>query len=428
MIILTRRVRRIGPLLVLLLVFGLTACSQTGNSTDSKALLIASIFPTSGAEAGVGTAMQNAVDLAVQQNASLGNGYTLSATNVDEANGFMDQAVGTLAANNQTMGIVGPLDSSDALVMLPGIEASGLATISPSATLPGLTQANQASAEGLDFTTLHPAGKPVAFFRLPETDNAAGKAAADLALSTTQPGLSAHAVFLVDDSTATGKAEVAAFKSELAAMQGSVAGQASITLGPQSNTQSIVSQIVEADPDIVFFGGGIDAGAQLRSTLSLSGAPQMVILAVGPIGDDPAWSTTVGVPAASAYTTALLPAEDLSKLPNTKDFVVAYHTAFPGASSPPQSALAYDAAMDEISAIKSLISAGKPVTRAGILAAVASAKYPGITGTIAFDKNGDNTTPIGFSIYTCIPKAAGTTRPVSAATASASIPTRRRRQ
>ena len=127
----------------------------------------------------------------------------------------------------------------------------------------------------------------------------------------------------------------------------------------------------------------------------------MVILAVGPIGDDPAWSTTVGVTAASAYTTALLPAKDLSKLPNTKDFVVAYHTAFPGASSLPQSALAYDAAMDEISAIKSLISAGKPVTRAGVLAAVASAKYQGITGTIAFDKNGDNTTPIGFSVYTC---------------------------
>ena len=57
--------------------------------------------------------------------------------------------------------------------------------------------------------------------------------------------------------------------------------------------------------------------------------------------------------------------------------------------------------MDEISAIKSLISAGKPVTRAAVLAAVASTPYSGITGTISFDKNGDNTTPIGFSVYTC---------------------------
>jgi branched-chain amino acid transport system substrate-binding protein len=388
-------------LLVLLLVSGLSACSQAGNVTDSKALFIASIFPTSGAESEVGTAMQNAVDLAVQQNASLGKGYTLSATNVDEANGFMDQAVGTLATNSQTMGIVGPLDSSDALAMLPGIEASGLTTISPSATLPGLTQADQASSEGLDFATLHPASKPVAFFRLPETDNAAGKAAADLALSATQPGLAAHAVFVVDDGTASGKAEVAAFKRELVANQGTVAGQASMTLGPQGNAQSIVSAIVEAFPDIVFFGGSIDAGAQLRSTLSLSGAPQMVILTVGPISDDPTWSTAVGVTAAAAYTTALLPARDLSKLPNTKDFVTAYHTAFPGTSSLPQSALAYDAAMDEISAIKSLISSGKPVTRAGVLAAVTSAHYQGITGTIAFDKNGDNATAIGFSVYTC---------------------------
>jgi branched-chain amino acid transport system substrate-binding protein len=345
--------------------------------------------------------MQNAVDLAVQQNASLGNGYTLSAINVDESNGFTDQAVATLAANNLAMGIVGPLDSSDALAMLPGIEASGLTTISPSATLPGLTQSDQASTEGLDFATLHPSGKAVAFFRMPETDNAAGKAAADLALSAAQPGLAAHAVFLVDDGTASGKAEVAAFKRELVAIQGTVAGQASMTLGPQGNTQSIVSAIVEAAPDIVFIGGGIDAGAQLRSTLSLSGVPQMVILTAGPIGDDPTWSKTVGVTAASAYTTALLPAEDLSKLPKTKDFVVAYHAAFPGAYSLPQSALAYDAAMDEISAIKSLISGGKPVTRAGVLAAVASAHYPGITGTIGFDKNGDDTTSIGFSVYTC---------------------------
>jgi branched-chain amino acid transport system substrate-binding protein len=346
--------------------------------------------------------MQNAVDLAVQQNASLGNGYTLSAINVDEANGFMDQAVGTLAANDQTMGIVGPLDSSDALAMLPGIEASGLTTISPSATLPGLTQSDQASTEGLDFATLHPTGKPVAFFRLPETDNAAGKAAADLALSASAPGLAAHAVFLVDDGTASGKAEVAAFKSELGAKRGTVAGQASMTLGTQGNVQSIVSAIVEAYPDLVFFGGSIDVGTQLRSTLSLSGAPQMVILTVGPIGDDPTWGAAVGVTAAAAYTTALLPARDLSKLPNSKEFLTAYHTAFPGAaSSLPQSALAYDAAMDEISAIKSLISAGKPVTRAGVLAAVTSAHYPGITGTIAFDKNGDNTSAIGFSVYTC---------------------------
>jgi branched-chain amino acid transport system substrate-binding protein len=172
-------------------------------------------------------------------------------------------------------------------------------------------------------------------------------------------------------------------------------------MGVSDNSQSIVSAIVEANPDIVYFAGGIGVGAELRSTLSLSGAPQLTILASGPIANDPTWGTAVGLPAASADTTGILPAQDLSKLPNTQDFVTALHTSYPGVSSPPESALAYDAAMDEISAIKSVIHSGKPVTRAAVLAAVASSQYSGISGKISFKQNGDNVTTLAFSLYTC---------------------------
>jgi ABC-type branched-subunit amino acid transport system substrate-binding protein len=346
--------------------------------------------------------MQNAVDLAVAQNASLADGYSLSAINVDEANGFTDQAVETVASNHLTMGIVGPQNSQDAVAMLPTIEANGIATISPTATLPGLTQANLASAEGISFTQIHPAGKPLAFFRLPPTDDIAGKVAANVAMAPQgSTGLGAHAVFIVDDGTASGKALAAAFKQELQANQGTVVGQQSLTLGASDNTQPTVSAIVEANPDIVYFAGSIGTGAELRSALTLSGAPQLTILASGPIADDPTWGTAVGLPAASTFTTGILPAQDFSKLANTKDFVVAFHTNFPGVSSPPESALAYDAAMDEINAIKSLIHAGKSVTRAAVLAAVASTQYTGITGTISFNQNGDSQTPLAFSLYTC---------------------------
>jgi branched-chain amino acid transport system substrate-binding protein len=405
-ILLSRRFCRLAPLLALalLLVPGFSSCSILGNGGPGadKILSIAAVFPTSGPEAGVGKAMQYAVDLAIAQNASLADGYSLTATNVDEANGFTDQAVETLASNSQTMGIVGPQDSQDALRMLPGIEASGIATISPTVTLPGLTQENLASAEGISFTQIHPAGKSLAFFRLPPTDDIAGKVADDLALASQQSkGLAAHAVDIVDDGTASGKALATAFKKELQANQGTVVGQQSLTNGAGDNTQSIVSAVVAANPDIIYYAGGIGAGAGLRSTLSLSGAPQLPILASGPIADDPTWGATVGLPAASAYTTGILPAQDLSKLPNTQDFVVAFHTNYPGVNSLPESALAYDAAMDEISAIKSLIQSGKPVTRVAVLAAVASSQYSGITGKISFNQNGDNLTPLAFSLYTC---------------------------
>lgn len=405
MIFPTRKAWRLAPLLVVLLVAWLAACDPAPQ-TD-KTLSLAAIFPATGPDAAVGAAMQRAVTLAVKQNAALPNGYKLTLTTIDEDSLPADEAASSFAADSHVMGIVGPFDSQTAADMLPIVEQNGIATISPTATLPGLTQSDQAAAEGLTFTQLHPKGKPNVFFRLPQTDNAAGKAAADLALAPSSAhGLAAHAIFMVDDGTPSGKALAAAFKQELTARHGAVAGQQSLAADPQDNVQAIVSAIVEAAPDAVFFAGGIAPGAVLRGTLTLSGVPQLPILTAGPIADDPTWSATVGVVPASAYTAAILPAPDLSTLSSAKSFTDAYQAAYPNQDLLPQSALAYDAAMDEITAIKSLLTAGKPVTRAAVLAAVAAAKYPGVTGTLAFDANGDNTTPLAYSLYTCDIKGA----------------------
>jgi branched-chain amino acid transport system substrate-binding protein len=391
-----------GWLVALLVISGLSACAPVPDQTTT----LGTVFPATGPDAAVGQAMQRGVDLAVKQNASLGNGYTLAVTHVDGNSDFVASAVAALIADPRVMGIVGPMDSQNAVSMLPTVEQNGIATISPTASLPGLTQADQAAAEGVTFTQLHPNGKAIAFFRLTETDNAAGKAAANLAVAPASAhGLGANAVFVVDDGSTSGKALAAAFVQQLKAKHGSVAGQQSMLVGAPvnvpSSAQSVVTAIIEASPDLVFYAGDIPGGAELRGTLSLTGAPQLPILTAGPVADDPAWSTTVGVAAASTATTALLPAQDLSTLPKTKTFVAAYQSAFPGKDLLPQSALAYDAAMDEIAAIKSLIAAGKTVSRATVLAAVANAQYAGVTGTIAFDTNGDVVTPTGFSIYTC---------------------------
>ena len=393
-----RQAWRLAPVLVVLLVAGLPACSLWGDQT----LTIATIFPTTGPDAAVGQAMERGVDLAVKQNASLASGYKLTVTHIDEARGSVGRAAAAVAADQQVMGIVGPLAGETAAAMLPVIEQQGLVTVSPAVTLPGLTQADQAQSEGLSFAQLHPNGRPIAFFRLPETDTVVGRVAADLAVAPAQAhGLAAQSVFIVDDGSLSGKALAAAFAREITAKNGAVAGQKSLVIDAPDTVQSVVTAIIEAQPDVVFFAGDTAAGAELRSTLSLTGAPQLVILTAGPIADDPTWSAAVGVVAASGYTTAILPAQDLSALANAKRFVAAYQSAFPGNDLLAQSALAYDAAMDEIAALKSLIHSGKTVTRSAVLGIVASAKYPGVTGTVAFDKNGDNAAPIGFSLYTC---------------------------
>jgi branched-chain amino acid transport system substrate-binding protein len=399
-IALPRQAWRLTLMLAALFVTTLSACSLPFGG--DQPLAIATVFPTTGPDAAVGQAMQRAVDVAVRHNAALGGGYALTVTHFDEASGSIGRAVAAIAADQRVMGIVGPLDSQTAVTMLPVIEQRGLTTLSPGATLPGLTQADRAAAEGLAFARLHPRGKPVAFFRLPQTDDAAGKVAADEAVAPTSAhGLAAQAVFIVDDGSPSGKALVAAFSQELQAKGGTVAGQHSLTADAPESIQSTVTAIIEANPDLVFFAGGTAAGAELRSILSLTGAPQLVILTAGPIANHPGWSAAVGVVPAAASTAALLPAPDLTALPSATRFVAAYHAAFPRQALLPQSALAYDAAMDEIAAIKALIKSGKTVTRAAVRAVVAAAKYPGITGTLAFDQNGDDATPLGFSLYTC---------------------------
>ncbi len=394
----------------LLSTLALPGCAA-GGGTTKQTLTLLTIFPLTGADGTLGLAMQHGVDLAVQQNAALGGGYQLSAIHIDESLGNASQVVTADIARGGVMGIVGPFSSESALSVEPVIEGAGIVTITPSATLPGLTLADRAKAEGIPFSQLHPQGAPVAFLRLPQTSDAEGKAAADLAMASSQKhGLSARSVFIVDDGSLSGKALAAAFSAELTAKGGTIAGRQSFTDGAIGNPMALVAAIVEAYPDAVFYAGSTLIGGQLRAALTLSGAPGLPLLTAGSSADNPGWSDAVGGALISGSTTALLPARDLSTLKGAQSFMSAYQAAYPGTEPLPQAALAYDAAMDEIAAIKAAISAGKKPTAGVVLTGVTSATYHGVTGDLAFDKNGDNTSAIPFSVYTCDSKGAWTYR------------------
>lgn len=404
-----QRAHRLAPLLrrglaltliAMLLVGWLAGCKLSApTSSSSKALSLLAIFPASGEQSAIYASMANAVDLAAQQNKSLG-GYTLSVTHLDETDVALGASVAQALANPQVMGAIGPTTSVGAAAAVPPLAQAGVPTISPTAMLPGLTQASQASANGVNFSQLHPKGKPVSFFRMTADDSQAGVAAADLALAATSAhGMGAHTVFVADDGTPSGKAQAAAFERELKAAKGAVAGSASFTLGDAVGVQTTVSAIVDANPDCVFFAGGAAAAAQLRGALSQSGALAEPLLLAGSAAGDAGWGAAVGGALLGANTTGLLPGQDLTTASGSKTFVAAYQAAFSGAQPTPQSALAYDAAMDEISALKALIAAGKTPTRAGVLQAVATGAYSGVTGKIAFGATGDLASAPLFAIY-----------------------------
>lgn len=405
----TPRARSLAPLasgLLPTLLVGLLAVTAGCDSApgQDKTLALAAVVPLSGADASLGQSLQRAVELAVSQHKDLGKGYTLTAVTVDEA---APDAASSVTGNARVRGIVGPMESASAATLIPSVAKAGLATISPGATLPALTQPDRAAASGLDAAALRPQGKPVAFFRAVADDDALGTAAADLARAKHDAhGLEANTVFVVDDGTASGKAQVAAFTKEFQAKGGKVSGQQSFAPDTPGAVDSAAVAVITAGPDAVFVGGGTSGATTLRSTLSLSGAAAVPVLAAGMAAGNPGWAASIKPAPAAANTTALLPGADPSAAQGAAAFTQAYQAAYAGKDLAPQAALAYDAAMDEISALKGVIAAGKDPTRAAVLSAVAGAKYDGAMGTLAFNANGDLATPPALAIYTSDAKAA----------------------
>jgi|SRR5579871_2269159 branched-chain amino acid transport system substrate-binding protein len=390
------------------LVLTLAACGS-GGSSGNKNIQLGTLLPVSGTDASVGLPTQYGVDLAVSQ-AKLPNGYKLTVDhqNYEGASG-PDTGIGSTAAhalvsNANVVAVVGPFNSGIAKVAIPITNAAGLTMISPTNTNPGLTLQQYADANGINFSLLHPAGKPDAYFRICGNDVAQGKVDAQIAAA---PPISAKTAFVVDDDTVYGKGLADFFTTTFTSNGGTTVGsRTSITSAQISNVSSLASTIAGLKPDVVFYGGVTSGGGgALKKALVAAGYNGPMVGGDG-IADDPAWLQTAGDAAVNTYGTVAAP--DNSQLTSAaatafKSAYTSYVSGKPDNTLLPYSAMAYDAANIEIQAITNVINAGKDVTRANVRDAVAAITYTGLTGTIHFDSNGDNAGQKVFSVYVVDP-------------------------
>ena len=382
---------------------GCGGSSSTGGSGGggNKNLKIATEFPVSGTDASATIPAQNGVDLAVSQ-ASLPNGYTLTVVHKnDEGASGADASIGAanvhdLVSDSSVIGIVGPFNSSVAKAEIPVVNnAGGPVLISPTNTNPGLTIEQYASANGIVFSVLHPAGKPDYYFRIPANDVAQGKADATIALS---PQVNGKTAYVIDDNTTYGKGLADYFTQAYQAGGGQVKGRQSVTPQQVSSFPQLATTIKNSGAAIVFYAGVTSqGGGALKKDLVAAGFNGFMVGGDG-IAQDPGWLTTAG--SAAVGTVATIAAPDTSALNNSaaQAFISAYKAKFPSADLTAYSAQAYDAANIEIQAIKNVIASGKAVTRSAVRDEVAKISYQGVTGNISFDANGDNTSGL-FSVY-----------------------------
>jgi branched-chain amino acid transport system substrate-binding protein len=389
---------------------GCGGSSSTGAAAlCSGPIKIVTEFAVSGTDAGAQVPAQNGADLAVQKlGQNLGHGCTLSVKHDNyEGTSGVDPSIAAANATGDVsdasiIAMDGTFNSGAAKVVIPIATRSHLVMISPANTNPGLTLQQYATANGIDFATLHPAGFSEAYYRIPGNDVVQGKVDAQLAAGAP---VNAHSVYVIDDDTTYGIGLANYFTQTFQSNGGTVLGRSSITATQASSFPSLAATINSKHPDIVFMGGVTSGGLGLmKKDLVAAGYTGPVVGGDG-IAQDPSWFTAAGSAAVNTYGSVMAP--DLTALTSGAGaaFKTDYAAAFPGADNTPYAAMSYDATGIIIQAIKNVIASGHAVTREAVRAAVQSISYTGITGNISFDTNGDNAGQKVYSIYGVTPAA-----------------------
>ena len=334
--------------------------------------------PLSSGNAQLGINMKWGVELAIQQaNASGKLPFTLQAAWYD------DQGSSTLSpaqaqaavANGKLVAVVGPAFSGATKAAEPFYANAGIATVSPSATAAAL-------ATGISNNN---------FMRVVYGDDVQGSADAKFLVKTH----SAHNVLVIDDGSFYGSGLSAVVATSAKADGASVSTnslpETSSCGGVASATEysAAATQIKTSNPSAVFYGGYYCDFGLLLSALATAGYNGTVMSGDGSESSSLITATTPNSAANNVYLSA-------AGGGSGGNFTGKLETAFLKVSNGVTSSAAlyapqaYDATNVIIAAmVKAKLSGSLEIKRIAIRDALHTITYKGITGTIAFQSDGN---------------------------------------
>jgi len=357
----------------------LAACGSSSKSTSSSSssgpsYTMAYEGPLSGGNAQLGLNMKFAVQLAIQQaNSGTTFGklpFTLKFTSQDDQGSATQSptAAQALINDSSVVAVVGPAFSGATKAAEPFFHEANLATVSPSATDPGLATQGWTN-----------------FFRVVADDNAQGPADASYIVKK----LAAKTIYSVDDASAYASGLVGTFDTAAQADGSTVTHeQAPGTTQCQAGTGNVqqygavAQKIKAANPSAVFYAGYYCDFALLAKAIRGAGYTGQLISDDGSL--DSHYVAQAGASVAEG-TIASCACGDITKVPAGASFIPAFKKVA-GFSAGTYSAEAYDAANTIISVMKGL---GKTITRAAIVTALHSVNYQGITKDVQFQADGN---------------------------------------
>ncbi len=388
---------RIGTLAVALVIAGGCAngtASPVAPGPPAAEIVIASNLSSSYPQAHVA---ELAIRLAVARHPRIGR-FKLGLWSLDDSVatwGFPEkgiQNVNQMIDDPSVLGMVGPGQSYMAVVEIPVANLADLVMISPSATNTCLTQA-VAFCKKRPPKGLRPTGRNN-FFRLPPTDPVQGLAMARYVAVN----LGIKKVAVINEFGPGGDDIEASFAHELSRQGGTVVMYKSIA-PPDPGTTTNYSEFLGAAHDrgaeAIYAIGAADicaARAQMKDNT--------LFLGTDGFSTDPDCVTEAGDRSESILAT--WPDVDVtaSHDPQAMAAVRDFHETYPHVDIAEYTFAAYDAAEILIAAIEKAVqlNGGALPNRRDVLNAMQDISYPGLTGNISFDQNGDALSPL-MSLY-----------------------------
>ncbi len=282
------------------------------------------------------------------------------------------------AQDSRTIAYLGEFDSGATAVSLPITNEAAFMQVSPAATAVGLTKLVPGADKG-EPDKYYPSGDRT-FARVVPADDVQASASASWAKEQ-----GARRVFLVDDKSVGGHGLVAQFRVAAERIGGlEIVGEKG--MDPRADDyRDFAEEVSSRDPDLVFFGGGVESNAR-RLWRDLNAAlPQARLMgAAGLLSPD----FYRGLRSAGERTFITSAAQDPSQLPaEGRRFVRDYRREF-GERPDPYAAYGHAAMSMLLDAIR---RAGDSANRRDELVqrVLETADFQSVVGTFSIDDNGD---------------------------------------
>jgi branched-chain amino acid transport system substrate-binding protein len=354
-----------------------TACGG-GGTAGGGTIKVATQSPLSGGQAAIGVDIKNGAELAMNQlkKPLEDMGFKVELAPFDDQ---ADPSTGVansknIVADPSVLCVVGHYNSGVQIPSSENYHAANLANVSPANTNPKVTDRGYLEVS-----------------RIVGRDDVQGVVAAQFALSK-----GAKTAYAIHDKTAYGQGIATFFQQEFA-KTGQVVGFEGTE--ETANFDSILTPLIAANPDVLFFGGIYDKASVLFKQAREKGFKGILL---SDDGFDSPEAVHIGGPTlldggGLYYTTVAGPA---ALYPGTAKFQTDFKAKY-GADPKPFAAQGYDSMAICLKAIEDAAKAAgnKMPARLAVAQAVRAIKdFAGITGTINFNAKGDLVTAKYFVI------------------------------